>query len=153
MQESLQNDADWIHAARHNDSEKRDDRESKHEVCAAYLAHDEQSAEKHEGEERQIAADPPGGRLADDKRRERDAECRRIEDMLLANGEDIFGCHRPRRRKDEETDTRIIRGSNRRDDEREDKTGNVNRLHIRRGAESFCEYRVRGPAYGKYEQR
>src|ERR1035437_1917348 len=72
--------------------------------------------------------------------------------MLSANSEYVFRSHRPCRRENKETDSDIIRRNDGRDDECEDKTGDVYRLDILLSAESFGECGIGDPTGGEDEQ-
>src|ERR1035437_3586573 len=72
--------------------------------------------------------------------------------MFLADCEDVFRSHCPARRKDNETNTGIIRGSNRRDNECQNETGDVQGLDVWYRTEPFYEYGLCNPTNGKDEE-
>ena len=97
----------------------------KDEIKSADFAHNEQSAKEHKREEHQISIDPPRCRLTKNKRRERNAKGRGIENMFSADSENIFRCHCSRRYKNEKTNTRIIVEGSGGEYERENKSGDI----------------------------
>src|ERR1700722_3792335 len=77
----------------HENAYDRGGEECQHEVEALNLACDKQTADEHEREHRQVAADPPACVLAKHETGQHDRKRSRIKNMLLINGKNIFRCH------------------------------------------------------------
>ena len=79
---------------------------------------DNEDADEHNRKERQIAPDPPCGRLVEQERGKRNAEGSRVKQVLSADRENELGCNRPNRGKYHCSDALWIRGHHGIEDER-----------------------------------
>ena len=126
---------------------------SRHEIEALKLANDQEAADHHDGQQRQVASDPPGRRPAQQQGRQEDAQCRRIEHMLTADGEDELRRHRPYRGEDKDTHPPLVGSCHGFENQREDQCGDVGRLAVGRDAEDPREDSVGDPARAEDQNR
>src|SRR3989344_4299626 len=122
-----------------DDCSERYDGEGDNEIEPAYLTDDEEPANHEKRQEYRAARGPPGCGLSEDERRKRHAEGCRVEQVLLADSEDVFRRHRPGRSEYQESDARAVRRADGTYDECQDEPGDVGRLDICRNAETSCK--------------
>ena len=130
-----------------------DDDEGRDEIEALQLADDENAADQHHRQERQVAADPPCRRPVEQERGQRHAERGRIEHVLSADGEDEFRRDRPDRGEDQHADALHVGRRHRIEDEDQDERGDVDRLRVRGHGEDAGEDAVGDPACGDDHDR
>jgi hypothetical protein len=103
-------------------------------VEALHLANDEQTARQDKGQQREIAAHPPGRGLVEQQRRGGDADRDRIENMLAANRQCEFRGDGDDRGQDQSRDAEPVRGCDGRQNQREDERGDIDGFRVRRHA-------------------